>query len=592
MSKAGKGKLKLGYKRLALRVKHAEGATQRHASRFILRRIENVRLVMTEIMIWLAAIALLIAGLGIQYSWNSQGSKKDGAKSGGVYVEGVIGNISTLNPLLAASEPEQAVSRLLFSSLYNYDVTGALHTDLAESMTVKDDKVYTIKLRNAAWHDGKKLTAEDVVYTINLIKNPQVRSPLRVNWLDISARAIDDSTVEFMLPAVYAGFSHALTFPVIPKHILQTVSPSSMREADFSSNPVGSGPFAVKRVQTSESTSSTDVVRMEPNTKYYGAVSTLSRLELRAYGNESLLVKAVNSGEVSAASGLSLSAADNIKSKQYSTKHWLLNKGVYLLMNNRSQTLQDARVRRALRYATNTSSIRATVGDNVARLDTPILQSQIAQKLPAAPDYNLDKAKALLKEAGWTYNQGQWKGKDGRPLAVAVTTSSGRDEYKKIVDALKQQWSKLGVDVQLREIDTSSTTTSFVQSVLQPRDYDALLYELELGTDPDVFAYWHSSQASASGYNFANYSNRTVDNDLVGGRSRTNSALRAAKYIQFVNQWLNDAPAIGLYQSVGSYVLNNGASIVEPRGSLNTMNDRYADVTTWSTGKASVYKTP
>lgn len=592
MSKAGKGKLKLGYKRLALRVKHAEGATQRHASRFILRRIENVRLVMTEIMIWLAAIALLIAGLGIQYSWNSQGSKKDGAKSGGVYVEGVIGNISTLNPLLAASEPEQAVSRLLFSSLYNYDVTGALHTDLAESMTVKDDKVYTIKLRNAAWHDGKKLTAEDVVYTINLIKNPQVRSPLRVNWLDISARAIDDSTVEFMLPAVYAGFSHALTFPVIPKHILQTVSPSSMREADFSSNPVGSGPFAVKRVQTSESTSSTDVVRMEPNTKYYGAVSTLSRLELRAYGNESLLVKAVNSGEVSAASGLSLSAADNIKSKQYSTKHWLLNKGVYLLMNNRSQTLQDARVRQALRYATDTSSIRATVGDNVARLDTPILQSQIAQKLPVAPDYNLDKAKALLKEAGWTYNQGQWKGKDGRPLAVAVTTSSGRDEYKKIVDALKQQWSKLGVDVQLREIDTSSTTTSFVQSVLQPRDYDALLYELELGTDPDVFAYWHSSQASASGYNFANYSNRTVDNDLVGGRSRTNSALRAAKYIQFVNQWLNDAPAIGLYQSVGSYVLNNGASIVEPRGSLNTMNDRYADVTTWSTGKASVYKTP
>lgn len=592
MSKASKGKLRLGYKRLALRVKHAEGATQRHASRFILRRIENVRLVMTEIMIWLAAIALLIAGLGIQYSWNSQGSKKDGAKSGGVYVEGVIGNISTLNPLLAASEPEQAVSRLLFSSLYNYDVTGALHTDLAESMTVKDDKVYTIKLRNAVWHDGKKLTAEDVVYTINLIKNPQVRSPLRVNWLDISARAIDDSTVEFMLPAVYAGFSHALTFPVIPKHILQSVSPSSMREADFSSNPVGSGPFAVKRVQTSESTSSTDVVRMEPNTKYYGAVSTLSRLELRSYGNESLLVKAVNSGEVSAASGLSLSAADNIKSKQYSTKHWLLNKGVYLLMNNRSQTLQDARVRQALRYATDTSSIRATVGDNVARLDTPILQSQIAQRLPAAPDYNLDKAKALLKEAGWTYNQGQWKGKDGRPLAVAVTTSSGRDEYKKIVDALKQQWSKLGVDVQLREIDTSSTTTSFVQSVLQPRDYDALLYELELGADPDVFAYWHSSQASASGYNFANYSNRTVDNDLVGGRSRTNSALRAAKYIQFVNQWLNDAPAIGLYQSVGSYVLNNGASIVEPRGSLNTMNDRYADVTTWSTGRASVYKTP
>ena len=119
-----------------------------------------------------------------------------------------------------------------------------------------------------------------------------------------------------------------------------------------------------------------------------------------------------------------------------------------------------------------------------------------------------------------------------------------------------------------------------------------MLYELELGSDPDVFAYWHSSQASASGYNFANYSNRTADTDLVGGRSRTNSALRSAKYAQFTSQWLNDTPAIGLYQSVGSYVLNKGVSIVEPRGSINTMNDRYAGVTMWSTGKASVYKTP
>ena len=304
MDKKSKSKLKLRYKRLALHVKHAEGATQRHASRFILRRINNIRMVMTEIMIWLVAVGLLIAGLGAQYTWNMRGNQHDGARPGGVYVEGMIGDVGTLNPLLASSEPEQAAAKLLFSSLYNYDLTGALHTDLAKSMTVRNDKIYTVKLRDAVWHDGQKLTAEDVVYTINLIKNPQIRSPLRVNWLDISARAIDPSTVEFVLPAVYAGFSHALTFPIVPKHILQNVSSSSMREADFSSNPVGSGPFIIKRVQTTESTGSTDVVRMVPNSKYYGTVSTLSRLELRAYGDESLLAKAVKSGEVSAASGL------------------------------------------------------------------------------------------------------------------------------------------------------------------------------------------------------------------------------------------------------------------------------------------------
>lgn len=83
-------------------------------------------------------------------------------------------------------------------------------------------RVYTVSIRNnAKWHDGTPVTAKDVVFTINLIKNPAVYSPLRVNWLDVSVAAVNDTTVRFTLPAVYAAFPHALTFPIVPEHLFK-----------------------------------------------------------------------------------------------------------------------------------------------------------------------------------------------------------------------------------------------------------------------------------------------------------------------------------------------------------------------------------
>src|SRR5690606_16960206 len=140
---------------------------------------------------------------------------------GGTYAEAVTGQIDTLNPLYASTEAEVSVSRLLFSSLYTFDTAGKLSESLAQSMDVDESgKIYTVKIRSdVIWHDGRELTAKDVAFTINLIKKPATMSPLRINWQDVEVRVIDDTTVEFRLPALYAAFPHALTFAVLPSHI-------------------------------------------------------------------------------------------------------------------------------------------------------------------------------------------------------------------------------------------------------------------------------------------------------------------------------------------------------------------------------------
>ena len=144
----------------------------------------------------------------------------------------------------------------------------------------------------------------------------------------------------------------------------------------------------------------------------------------------------------------------------------------------------------------------------------------------------------------------------------------------------------------MSEVDTTSAASNFVQGVLQPRNFDVLMYELTLGADPDVYAYWHSSQVSATGYNFANYSNQSSDAALASARSRLEPDLRTAKYAQFVQQWLNDAPAVALYQVSSEYLVNTNSYIVEPDGSLPELSDRYARVSEWSVSPATVYKTP
>lgn len=577
-------------KRLARRVKRAENVSQRHARRFILRRIDNVRLVTSEITTWLVLVGLLIATLGLQQAWSAMAYTTQGRQNGGTYVEGIVGSIDTLNPLLASNEAEASAARLMFSSLYNYDNTGALHTDLASSMKVDDAKNYTITLREASWQDGEAITADDVVFTIGLIKNPQVRSPLRINWTDVSVKKIDQKTVEFSLPATYAAFPHALTFPIVPMHVLEGVEPGSIREASFSQNPVGSGAFKFRRLQTADLTNASRVVQLVPNENYYGAQPKLARFELRAYSDEASLTRAVKNGEVTGAAGVTSALANDERPAQYETISESLDKGVYLLFNLKNPILQDKSVRRALQLATDSAAVRQAIGGGVKELDGPILSTYLPSDVAKAPEIDADKASKTLDDAGWTLKDGV-RTKDGQELKLTITTTNNSD-YKKILELVRKQWKAIGVTVETNEVDADSAASNFVQSVLQPRNFDVLLYELALGADPDVYAYWHSSQATSTGYNFSNYSNQLADAALASARSRLESDLRTAKYSQFVEQWLNDAPAIALYQSASEYLVNKNSDISAPEGALASLSDRYARVSEWTVLPTTVYKTP
>lgn len=603
-------KLSFDPKKLSKRVKKAEGATMRHAHKFIVGRLDNMRDVRRHIIGWLVLVGVMIMIVGVQLVWFQQSYQTNAPTGGGTYAEASLGSIDTLNPLYAASNAEVASSHLLFSSLYTYDKSGNLRGDLAKNIQIDESgTVYTIKIRSdAVWHDGRRLNANDIAFTVNLIKNPSARSPLRSNWQDVSVKALDDTTIEFKLPVSYAAFAHALTFAVLPEHILGKVEPSTIRENVFSRSPVGSGPFSFKLLQTVSATEHR-AVHLSAFKDYYKGAPLINRFEVHAFDEQDDIVKALKTGQVNAAADLSAVKVTQVDTKNYTVVSRPVYSGVYALLNVDSPTLKDKVVRQALQLATDTNAIRMGMEEKIPSvehphdrsydrklekpaLDLPFIRGQLSgDDVPNKPAVDIKRAGELLDSAGWKMAGGVRKNDAGQVLTLNLATTKNAD-YERSLELLVGQWRQLGVTINTNVVDTNDPASNFTQNVLQPRGYDVLLYELAIGADPDVFAYWHSSQANPSGLNFSNYKNSNADAALTSARTRIESDLRNVKYKAFAKQWLDDVPAIGLYQSVAEYVAAKQARAVSPDTVLVSSNDRYADILYWSVDRESVYKTP
>ena len=179
------------------RAKRAEDASMKHARKFIVERAHSAREVRRHIAIWLLGMGVLIAIATAQFFLYQSSYTATAGVGGGTYAEGVKGSVETLNPLYAVTPGEQAASRLMFSSLLTYDTTGSLRGDLAENYSVLDEgKRYRVKLQpTVLWHDKKRLTADDVVFTVGLLKNPAANIPTGTSWSDVEVKKVDDRTM-------------------------------------------------------------------------------------------------------------------------------------------------------------------------------------------------------------------------------------------------------------------------------------------------------------------------------------------------------------------------------------------------------------
>lgn len=579
--------------RASRNIKSAESVSSKHMRHFLVRRWDYLRSSRRWVAVWLALVGLLIVASAIQYLWFQKGYQTVSATEGGTYVEATYGKIDNLNPLFASSRSEKAVQKLAFSSLYQYDSRGSLQPDLATTFTPsKDAKKFTVKLRKGiTWQDSEPLTAKDVVYTVNLMKDEQVGSPLLSTFSAVSARAIDSQTVEFTLATPYSMFQHALTFSILPEHILQKVEPSLIRESDFSHRPIGSGPFEVKLLQTINASNNEKIVHLVSNPSYYAGEPKLSRYEIHNYTSRDDIVEALRSAEVNATTDVI--DTDKVDTRRYVVDNVPVSSGAFALFNTSDGLLKDSAVRKAIQTGTNTNQLRDEVDQAVRPMYLPFLKGNIGDvssiKLPA---FDTEKAKNILDKAGWKIpKNGSMRTKKGQQLDIRIVLQSG-NRHSASAENLKKQWTTLGINADITVVDPRDKTVNFSQDYLRPRQYDVLIYDLLIGSDLDSYPYWHSSQASGDGLNFSNYSSVGSDEAIISARIATDPALRRAKAQSFAKRWVNDAPAIALYQDTIPYIHSRSIKSYGTTSELISANDQYSDVHNWYIEQRSVYKTP
>ncbi|HMT18587.1 MAG TPA: peptide ABC transporter substrate-binding protein [Candidatus Saccharibacteria bacterium] len=561
--------------------------------RFVFRRFNRLYSVRRFIASWVALV--LFIGVGAIWQVRSLDSFYLDLEpaSGGIYREGMLGNFTTSNPLFSVNGPDVVVSKLIFSGLFKLSPEGVLEPDLATEYS-HDEKgsMYTVKLRqDVQWQDGIQFTSDDVVFTYELIKNSEVKSPLFTGWSQIAVKAEDAFTVSFTLPNTLGSFPYAMTNGIVPKHILENVSPADLRSSTFNTvNPIGTGPFKYVSVEVLNDSidDRREKVTLERNADYFGDNVRIDGVTIRTFKDEETMIHSFDNREITAMVGLQtlpdeFSGDDSVRT--YSTP---LSSQVMIFLNNSTSVLSDVQVRKALVRATNVSELRDALSYDLVASDSPFLKSHFSyDENKVQLTYDSNEANKILDEAGWKRNFDGVREKDGSRLTLRLVSQS-LSEYATIASELQKQWAEVGVSLEAvlqPEEDIQSTA-------IAQHDYDVLLYGISLGPDPDVFAYWHSSQFDPrikTRLNLSEYKNTTADLALEAGRTRIDTELRKVKYVPFLDAWIADAPAIALYQPRFLFIVR-GSIEGYRTGQFLSAADRFYSISDWQIRREKTVK--
>lgn len=497
---------------------------------------------------------------------------------GGTFTEGIVGQAAYLNPILAREgSADRDVSSLLFASAQDL-ADDVKHNDAFTSWNMR------IK-EGAAWQDGSPVTSDDIVFTVQLIQNPDTASPLAANWQHVTANRVSEREVRFDTINAYALFPNLLReLRPIPKKYFADLSPANIRLSAYNLQPVGSGPFEFKELEK-RSDGFITRISLKKNSSY-GAIQSpphLDAFELWFFENEEALVHAFNRGEIDGFGLLYPSALDSIELNAHITDVPTSRYYALFFNPNANAALASRNVRKALQLFIHKEDIAKNSFTGHARPQNGPLpaywewQPDTAQPATGDPE----QAKTLLQEDGWSFDEETrtWNKstKDGVLRLAFDMKIPETPALVSVAEQIRAQWEQEGISVTVEKTDPAQ----FSDSVLKTRDYQMILYGNVLLDQPDLTSFWHSNERFYPGLNFSLFQNAAVDSLL--GELKTispDSDLRKEKLNQLTQIILDQQPAAFLVSPQYVYVTRTG-SVGISISHIATPDDRFASVRDW-----------
>lgn len=476
---------------------------------------------------------------------------------GDTLVEGVIGEPSILIPMLAGDSASHDVAGLIFNGLVKYDKDLTLTGDLAESWDIsKDGLVITFHLRKGVrWTDGVEFTAEDVLFGYQTIIDEKTPTAYSEDFKQVKrAEALDKYTFRVTYEKPFApALSSWGNLPVLPKHLLEG---EDITKSELGRNPVGMGPFKLTKWVPGQE------VVLEANPGYFEGRPYIDRYVYRIIPDPATMFLELQAGGVD---WMGLTPIQYTRQtltpyfeKNFNKFRYPVFAYSYLGFNlclrrdesgkcvERHPWFGDKRIRQAIAYAIDKEEI---VDGVLFGLGRPATGPYVPNTWPYNPDvkryeYNPEKARTLLAEAGWLDTDGDGLlDKDGRPFAFTLLTNMGNTLRMKTATIIQWRLAMIGIKVNIRALEWST----FINEFIDKRRFEAVVLGWSIGLDPDQFDIWHSSKTKEKEFNFVSYANPEVDELLEKGRRTFDIRERKKAYFRIQEILAEELPYIFLY---------------------------------------------
>jgi len=481
---------------------------------------------------------------------------------GDALIVGSIGEPSNLIYMLASDSASHDIAGLMFNGLVKYHTDLSVIGDLAESWDIsKDGLVITFHLRKGVkWADGAAFTADDVKFGYDTIVNEKTPTAYKEDFLQVKkAEVLNKYTfrVTYEKP-----FAPALTswsgIVVLPKHLLEG---RDITKSEFGRNPIGLGPYKLRKWTPGQE------LILDSYRDYFEGRPYIDRYVYRLIPDLSTMFLELKAGSIDMMGLTPIQYTKQTNTDFFKNNFQKFRYPVfaytYMGFNLKHPFFQDKRVRQAIAYAIDKSEIIDVV---LFGLGSPATGPYVPNTWPYNPnvkkyEYNPEKAKQLLKEAGWEDTDGDGLlDKDRNPFRFTIFTNMGNTLRKNAATIIQWRLAKIGIKVEIRALEWST----FINEFIDKRRFEAVILGWQIGLDPDQYDIWHSSKTKEKEFNFISYSNPEVDELLEKGRRTFNIEERKKAYFRIQEILAEELPYLFLYVPDATPVVNARFKGIKP----------------------------
>lgn len=497
--------------------------------------------------------------------------------SGGSLSEGMIGNPSQINPIFALTNTDKDISSLIFSGLMKKDSNGEIVPDLAESYTVDETgKEYAFKLKDdLKFHNNDSVTTEDIRYTISLVTNPSIRSPKRANWEGVTVEIIDEKNIKFSLKEEFTGFLENTTLGILPSSVVKDIDPTSFSQHNFNQKPIGAGPFKITSVSKTNS-GLIESINLKSFNKYALGKPYLNKINLRFYGNESELIKALKTRIIDRGGPVSPEGTLELTNSKIETSQLPRIFGLFFNQSN-SKVLEDISVRNAIDAGINREVLIQNVFNGFAVANKSPYPKKVDQ------NFSTQDANEILEKAGWKMGENGIRQKDSTELRFKIATGDNK-ELRNTALEIKTQLKNIGMEIEVESFELGILN----QQIIEDRNYQALLFGELIPRPENLYAFWHSSQKDFPGLNITGYVNGKADQSLIALLSEYEEDKRENALNNFINEISKDKPAVFLYSPM--LLIGDNTDIKKPDTTFGVLQERFVEANKWYSQTDKVWR--